>query len=162
MTTTDALRLLTLPFENCGSCDLCQLAPSSSLTLLQRLRSPRVVDPTHILGHVDARIKSAAQLITAAKAPLLVRLGGDLPRSEILLSRVWGQMCRCHRGYIMQAPLRSEIRQWHPVDADLLVMSSEQLPVTKADCNLFPLKCSPDLGEKNNPYLNKLEYLDIK
>ena len=84
------------------------------------------------------------------------------PRSEIVLSHVWGQMCRCHMGHIMQAPLRSEIRQWHPVDADLLITSSERLPVTKADCNLFPVKCGPDLGEKNNLYLNKLEYLDTK
>lgn len=52
--------------------------------------------------------------------------------------------------------------KWHPVDADLLILSSEQLPVTKADCNLFPVKCGPDLGEKNNFYLNKLEYLDTK
>ena len=106
------------------------------------------MDTTRILGHVGARIESAAQLITAAKMPRLVHLAGDLPRSEIVLSHVWGQMCRCHMGHIMQAPLRSEIRQWHPVDADLLITSSERLPVTKADCNLFPVKCGPDLGQK--------------
>ena len=131
-------------------------------TPIERSQSPRVVDTTRILGHVGARIESAAQLITAAKMPRLVHLAGDLPRSEIVLSHVWGQMCRCHMGHIMQAPLRSEIRQWHPVDADLLITSSERLPVTKADCNLFPVKCGPDLGEKNNLYLNKLEYLDTK
>lgn len=54
------------------------------------------------------------------------------------------------------------MRQWHPVAADLLIMSSEQLPVTTADCNLFPIKYGPDWGEKANLYLNKLEYLDTK
>lgn len=30
----------------------------------------------------------------------------------------------------------------------LLIRSLGQLPVTKADCHVFPVKCGPDLGEE--------------
>lgn len=77
----------------------------------------KVIDAARSLEGHGARIKSATRLITAVNVKQNIAvfsyfwllLEGELPKAEILLSHVLGQMCRLHMGYVTQAPLRSKV-----------------------------------------------------